>query len=200
MTCHFRCSCGRIAGEIVDPRDSWHLLCYCRDCRAYAHALGNGAEILDEYGGTHVVGVRPRQLRLLRGAEVLCCLSLTPRGLLRWYAGCCGSALINTPRDPRLPYVGLVHTCLSSSLASLEQSFGPVRYQANKGGATRPPPRLAKAPALALAGLYVALLRGRIGGSWRLTPLFDPTTREPVAKPRILSPEQLGRARELAAA
>lgn len=100
MTCQFRCQCGRIAGEIVDPRDSWHLLCYCRDCRAYAHALEKGAEVLDEFGGTHVIGVRPRQLRLLRGTEVLRCLSLTPRGLLRWYAGWCGSP-ISIPRAIR---------------------------------------------------------------------------------------------------
>ena len=62
------------------------------------------------------------------------------------------------PRDPRLPYVGLVHTCVSSSPEALERSFGPVRYQANRNHATRPPPRLAPLPTLALAGVLFSLV------------------------------------------
>jgi hypothetical protein len=196
----FRCRCGRIAGEILDPHDSWHLLCYCRDCRAYAHALGKAAEVLDAHGGTHVLAVRPRQLTIMRGKEALACLSLTERGLLRWYAGCCGTALLNTPRNPRVAYAGLVHTCLADSAEALERRFGPVRYQAFTKHAPRDPPRIARSSRRALAGLVVALLRGRLGGSWRLTPFFDTATGTPVVEPRVLSPDALARARAGAAA
>lgn len=195
MSYTFRCRCGRLAGEILDPLDSWHVACYCRDCQAYAHALGRPGEVLDAHGGTRIVALRPRQLRFTRGHEVLCCLSLTPKGLLRWYAGCCGTPVANTPRDRHVAYAGLVHSCLAPSLDALERSFGRLRYQANVQHATSPPPRLAGGGKLALAGLMVALLRGRIGGSWRLTPFFDPTTGEPAAKPRVLTPAQLETAR-----
>jgi hypothetical protein len=200
MSITFRCRCGRIAGEILDPQDSWHFLCYCRDCRAYAHALGKASEVLDAWGGTHVLAVRPRQLTLTRGQEALACLSLTERGLLRWYAGCCGTALLNTPRNPRLAYAGLVHTCLAESAEALERRFGPVRHQAFTKHATSDPPRIARGSTTALASLVVALLRGRLGGSWRLTPFFDVATGEPVVKPRVLTGEELARARAGAAA
>jgi hypothetical protein len=72
---------------------------------------------------------------------LLRCLSLSEKGLLRWYAGCCGTALANTPRNPRIANVGLMHTCITGSL---ESSFGPVRFQAFRGSAVQRPPRLAR--------------------------------------------------------
>jgi len=195
VTLSLRCGCGRLAGEIVDPRDSWHVVCYCRDCQAYAHALGQPQEVLDEHGGTHIVAVRPRQVHITRGREVLSCVSLAPGGLLRWYAGCCGTPLAHTPRDPHTPYVGLVHSALADSPAGLERTYGPVRYRANRRGARGRAPANPAGSTVALAGILFALFRGRYGGSWRLTPFFEAGTSKPVARPRVLSPEQLQRVR-----
>ncbi len=194
MTRAFRCRCGRVAGEIVDGRDTRLMVCYCNDCQAYAHALGKADEMLDECGGTLVLGVRPRQLQLNRGREVLCCLSLTSKGLLRWYAGCCGTPIANTMRNPRIAHVGLLHTCLSGSRSSVESSYGPVRMRGFVKHATQPPVLKASGTFAAVLGLAASLLHARLTGSYRITPFFD-SAGNPVVLPRVLSTGELKQAR-----
>ncbi len=196
MTQPFRCRCGRLAGEIIDSRDSRLLVCYCNDCQAYAHALGNAEEILDDCGGTLVLSVRPRPRRLSRGREVLCCLSLTSKGLLRWYAGCCGTPIANTMRNFRFAHVGLIHSCLGSSMATVENSYGPVRMQGFVKHATRQPPLRATRRLSAVIGLAATLLNARLSGSYKLTPFFD-VDGTPIVTPRVLSAEQLAEARTM---
>jgi hypothetical protein len=146
--------------------------------------------MLDEHGGTLVLGLQPRQIRFNRGREVLRCLSLTPQGLLRWYAGCCGTAIGNTMRSRRFAYVGMIHTCLAASPAAVEGSFGPVRMLGFRKQATRPPPRRAQGTSTAALGLLAALLIG----TYKITPFFT-ASGEPVVPPRVLSAAQLERAR-----
>jgi len=67
-------------------------VCYCRDCQAFAHFLGKVDAILDERGGSEIIQVLPRNLTFTQGIELLACMRLTEKGLLRWYAACC-----NTP-------------------------------------------------------------------------------------------------------
>lgn len=185
-----RCRCGALQGWIERPRAACRAVCYCGDCQAYARFLGPQAGVLDERGGTEVAATLATRVRFTQGVEQLRCMSLSPRGLLRWYAGCCRTAIGNTPRDARLPYAGLVHSALGATAAEREAAFGPVRMVVNTASATAPVAATPLATFLGVARLAPALLAARLGGGWRESPFLRPGTTEPVVPPQVLTREQ----------
>lgn len=118
-----RCRCAQVRGAARTERAYTRATCYCRDCRAYARFLG--ADVLDAHGGTDIVPLAPSGLRLIAGLEALACVSLGPRGLLRWYAACCRTPIANTPRQAQTPYVGLFGAAFDVPPAALDDAFGP---------------------------------------------------------------------------
>jgi len=187
MSHPLRCRCGTVRGELSSTQRTLHAVCYCRDCQAFAHALGEAGAILDDAGGTEVVATRAGNVRFTAGTEALACLSLTERGLLRWYARCCRTPIANTPRDMRLPYAGVMHNCLAPSRTALAAAFGPVRMRVNTGRAKGPVEEPAVLQWLALMRIGPGLLWSRLTGGWRSTPFFDAAQRRPIAEPRVLS-------------
>jgi hypothetical protein len=183
----FQCRCGAFAGEI-SPGPVLHAVCYCRDCRAYAIHLGQQAA-LDGLGGTEVVATQARFVRFTRGTPRLACLSLSERGVLRWYAGCCRTPIANTTRDWRLPYVGFVHTCLQKPL---ESSFPSVQMHVNTKSAKGEVP-VRRMQLFTLLGFMPRLLMARFTGSYRQTPFFT-AEGTPVARVEVLTPAERERA------
>ena len=169
--------------------------CYCRDCQAYAHALGNPGQVLDAQGGTDIVATLQQHLRFTEGIETLACLSLTEKGLLRWHASCCNTPIGNTARDPKLSYLGLVHSCLGPNPAALDADFGPSHIAISTQHAKGP----VKASRLAFlsgtARIIGTVLWARLTGGWKRSPLFRHPDAQPVVPPRVLSPEELAKAR-----
>jgi len=100
-----RCACGRLEGHVAATHRAGRAICYCRDCQAFARFLGSPEATLDVLGGTDIITTAPRFVQFTAGTEQLQCMSLGPRGLLRWYAGCCRTPIGNTPRNPKLSYV-----------------------------------------------------------------------------------------------
>ena len=184
---------GRSQALVSHPEKARRGVCYCRDCQAYAHALARDSGILDAQGGTDVVATMQSNVTLTHGTEALACLSLSPNGLLRWYASCCNTPIANTTRNRRMSYVGLVHTCLHDASESLDEAFGPVRMRVNTRSARGPVKSTPFGTLTAVAGLSLALVRARIDGSYRRTPFFD-SDGMPVASPRILTREERARA------
>jgi hypothetical protein len=178
---------------VIQTGSETHGVCYCRDCQAYARALGQEREVLDAMGGTEVVGVAPRNVVFTEGRESLACLSLTEEGLLRWYAGCCDTPIGNTPRDFKMSFVGVIHTCLRHSTRSIEDSFGPVRMRANIKDAKGKPDPMRMSTAVRLVPFAVSLLRARWSGAYRSTPFFSEGGTA-VVTPRVLSKIELERA------
>jgi len=185
-----RCRCGRLDGRVSHPEQVNRAVCYCRDCQAFAHFLGEPGDVLDELGGTDLIQTLPRYVRFTAGVESLACMSLSDRGLLRWYADCCRTPIGNTPRDFRLSFVGLFHACLRAPGESLGPSFGPVRMRVFVKGARATPPSLPWRSRLAFLPLLPRLLRARLDGSYRRTPFFHADSGVPVATPTVLSAEQ----------
>ena len=184
MSHRFQCVCGTVAGEIAEPRRAMRAVCYCRDCRAYAHLLGHPERVLDALGGTDIVATHSKHVRFTQGAAALACLSLSPRGLLRWYASCCDTPIANTPRDAKLPYAGFVHTCLERP-DPLERSFPRVEMRVNTKSALATPPRDNSVRAFArFAAMVARLATARWRGDWRASPFFD-AQGQPVAPVRV---------------
>lgn len=179
-----RCACGRLKGTLAAGAKYMRAVCYCRDCQAYAEALGEPGKVLDANGGTDVVASLQAHVRFTDGAGQLACLSLTERGLLRWYAACCDTPIANTPRDPKISYVGIIHTALGRDARRLDSTFGPPRLATNVGTARGAVASSGIRTLTATLRIITRVVRARIDGSWRRSPFFDNDLR-PVVKPRV---------------
>ena len=183
-----QCQCGTLKGTLSHPERVNRVVCYCRDCQAFAHFLGRAAETLDPQGGTDVIQTLPARLTFTTGQEVLACVRLSEKGLVRWYAKCCNTPIGNTLMDFRISFIGLVHNCLQTPDKSLDASFGPVRMwsftKGAKGGEVKSKPLAMTAGLLRMIAM---LTRARITGAYKRTPLFSPDTGAPIAAPKILS-------------
>lgn len=188
MTIQVRCRCGQVGGRMVPERAYARATCYCRDCQAYARFIGQPGT-MDAAGGTDIVAMAPDGLHIDHGHDQVACMSLGPRGLLRWYAACCRTPLANTGRDAGMYYTGLVTTCLAAPDAELDARLGPRdRIAINPASARAPvdatPWRLLTSGARIFTGIVVAQLRTRRAGA----PFFDPQGR-PVATPEVIGHE-----------
>jgi hypothetical protein len=194
MSHPFQCRCGALQGEVAEPGQGVRAVCYCKDCQAYARLLGEPQRVLDALGGTDMVATQSTCVRFTAGVENLACLSLSPRGLLRWYASCCGTPIANTPRDWRLPYAGMVHTALRQP-QPLERSFPRVQMQVNTKSAHGKPPPVNKVAGMArLARLMLRLAAARLRGRHTDTPFFD-TQGKPVVEVTVAPREAVEAAR-----
>ena len=190
----FACRCGHLQGTLLRDAQATRLTCYCSDCQTYAHALGNAAQVLNAQGGTEVVATLQQHLVFTSGTESLACMSLSPNGLLRWYASCCNTPIASITRDPKLSYVGIVHTCLGDASARAA-AFGPASFPVNtkhaKGHvATNSPGTL-----LRMARIIGAVVGARLSGAWKHSPFFGPDHSTPVAAVQVLTREERERAR-----
>ena len=95
------CRCGTVRGLVENGRRANPIVCYCQDCKAFAHFLGRADEILDERGGSEVVQTLPQYVTFTQGAERLTCIRLSQSGPLRWYATCCNAPIGNTAASRR---------------------------------------------------------------------------------------------------
>ncbi|AKC88070.1 DUF6151 family protein [Pseudoxanthomonas suwonensis] len=187
MATELRCRCGQLRGEVDLARAHARATCYCRDCQAFARFLGQPV-VLDASGGTDIVAAAPDAVRITAGAGHLAAMSMSPKGLLRWYAACCRTPLANTPRDPKVYYAGVVTACLAPG--AVDATLGPRdRIVVNTGSATAP---VQKASLRFLLGglrifgpVALARLRGRRSGA----PFFDEAGR-PARDPEVITRER----------
>ncbi|HUD41032.1 MAG TPA: DUF6151 family protein [Dokdonella sp.] len=183
-----RCRCGQVRGAARTERAYTRATCYCRDCRAYARFLG-GSDVLDAHGGTDLVPIAPAGLRLIAGLEALACVSLGPRGLLRWYAACCRAPIANTPRQAQTPYVGVFASAFDVPAEALDAALGPrgalVIHAGSARGDVAPTRwRFALGGLRIVAGMTAARLRGEPPAAF-----FD-TSGRPIRHVRELTLEE----------
>ncbi|MDB5792838.1 MAG: hypothetical protein JWQ80_2862 [Massilia sp.] len=189
MGIRMRCRCGKLQGEVDARRVAARAVCYCKDCQAFARFLKSQERVLDASGGTEVAATLPAAVRFTQGLEHLACMSLSPKGIYRWYAKCCATPLGNTPRNPKVAYVGLVRACLDAAPGELDRALGHTRISVNRASAHGPTTATPVATALALASIGAMLVKARLGGGWRENPFFD-ASGVPVRAPRVLTPEE----------
>lgn len=189
MMIALRCRCGQLRGQVDTARVAARAVCYCKDCQAYGRFLGS-AGILDAAGGTEVAATLPAAVRFEAGQEHLACMSLSPKGLYRWYAGCCRTPIGNTPRDPRSAYVGLVRACLDAPDAELERLLGPLRCRVETRSASAPVASNGLSTAKVVGKVGWMLVKARLGGGYRDNPFFQAGTDRPVRAVQVLTLEE----------
>jgi hypothetical protein len=177
-----QCRCGTLKGYVSDPDRANHCMCYCRSCKAFAHFLGRADDILDAQGGSEIIQTIPAHVTFTQGLEVIACMRLTEKGLMRWYTTCCNTPIGNTHANFRLSFVGLVHNVLEGS-GSLDEAFGPIRMWANTKGAKGQVPAKSFAGMMHIMGM---LARARLDGSYKHTAFFSADTGIPIVTPKVL--------------
>jgi hypothetical protein len=149
--------------------------------------LGRADEILDSNGGSDVIQTVPANVTFTEGQQVLACMRLSEKGLVRWYANCCNTPIGNTLANYRISFIGLVHSCLKDPHRTLTESFGPVRMRSFTKGAKV----AVKSDSIAMIGgilrFTAMVMRARISGDYKRTALFSPDTGDPVVAPKTLS-------------
>ncbi|WP_031293871.1 DUF6151 family protein [Leptolyngbya sp. Heron Island J] len=190
MSHPIQCRCGCLKGTVDDVTHANRVICYCRDCQAFAHFLGKGSEILDRHGGTGIVQTLPKNISFTQGTEVLACMRLTETGLLRWYTTCCNTPIGNTLPIYKMSFIGLIHTCLESSEITLDNAFGATCVHVNttysQGEIKANPVDLI----VTIIRNVTRVFRARIDGSYKQTPFFLADSGIPIVSPKILSHQE----------
>jgi hypothetical protein len=185
-----QCRCGQVKGFVEISGVENHCLCYCKDCQAYAHFLGDASSILDEWGGSEIVQTAPARIEFTQGLGQLACMRLTGKGLLRWYARCCKTPIANTPANYKVSFAGVVHCCLAGGREAVGKSFGPISLCINTKSASAPNPPPQEGMFKGVMKILGALAAARLGGRYRNSPFFSADEGKPVAVPRVLSAEE----------
>jgi hypothetical protein len=175
----FSCACGALSGHIeaASVKQGTRLRCHCTDCRAVE--LYHGAP--DPKGsGVDLLQLNPDMVVIDRGADQLHLLQLSPKGLYRWYSGCCGTPLFNGLRNPRLPFIAV-----RTALFSEPDRLGRVVAEAFIPQPGKPPRH--KGAARMTMKLASRMISAWVSGRWRQTAFFDGQSGRPVAEPHVLS-------------
>jgi len=189
-----QCRCGTLQGYVSPPDMAARAVCYCKDCQAFAHFLERPDDaVLNELGGTEIVAMLPKDVHFTQGLGALVCMSLSDRGLLRWYTSCCNTPIGNTPRDLKTSYVGLVHSCLAKRAPSLQDSFGPVRMVLQTNSAKGKVKSTPVSNFVTLLTIMKSVIAARISGSYRNNPFFDKDSGTPIKQPRALTKAERAR-------
>jgi hypothetical protein len=186
MSVPIGCTCGAVRGELDPGAVYAPVVCYCRDCRAFARVLGR-PDILDAAGGTDIVTMRPSGLRLLKGRDRVACLSLSPNGPLRWHTACCNTPIGNTARNPAVPYVGIPVAGLGVGEVDIERVFGSRPMVVHAGSATSQVRRTPLRTGIGVARIACGVLMAKLA-SGRAHPFFK--DGHPLAEPRVLTLEE----------
>lgn len=191
-----RCRCGALQGQITLGEPTSRMVCYCKDCQAFARYLGPAGRVLDAQGGSDVVQLAPHRIRFTQGIEHLAVMRLSPKGMLRWYAACCRTPVGNTMTTRNMPFTGLIAQCLDS--APLDPAFGTVMATANTQSALgERKPRAHGLPAALLRILRI-VAGSRLSGRHKVNPFFT-AAGTPVAEPTVLGAEERARLDQVSA-
>jgi hypothetical protein len=180
-----QCRCGTIKGWVSDTHSANRVVCYCRDCQAFARFLGQEGETLDAQGGSEVVQILPKNVTFTQGTDALACMRLTNKGMVRWYAGCCKTPIGNTLENYKISFIGLLHNCLETPERSLQDSFGAIRTYAYPQGAIGDPKPTPAGMGATIRWFVKTILKARLNGDYKRTPFFR--DGKPIAIPRVIS-------------
>lgn len=180
----FSCACGTLKGVLHEaaPENGCHLLCFCKDCRAFARHMGQ-MDALEPGGGSPLVQVLPARIEITQGADRIACLRLSPKGLHRWYAACCNTPIANTVGSSRMPLAGMWRPLFGEI-----EAFGPVTTLGFTKAALPGGPRKDKGLGKMFGGLLKRALAAYLNGTARQSPFFD-RAGAPVVTPELISKE-----------
>src|SRR5262245_40659587 len=172
----------------VAPSAGFRLVCYCKDCQAFARFLER-PDVLDAAGGTDIFQMPTGRVRFTAGTDAVRCVRFSSK-VLRWYTDCCRTPIGNTAAGPRFPVVGLIHSFMSHEAdgRSRDGVLGPPLCGLYERSAGSPPPNVPAPPSLRIFALRASRILGWwLRGLGRPTPFFHDHTNAPLSVPRVLT-------------
>ena len=189
-----RCRCGRVRGVAngVSPTAGFRVVCYCKDCQAFARFLGR-ADVLDKAGGTDIFQIPPQRIKVTSGRDAVRCLRLDSQGVYRWYADCCRTPIGNT-MGPRVPMIGVIHSFMDHQADGRPRDvvLGPPLCRIFEHSAIGPlPPTAPPPPSFGVSLRRVSkLIVWSARGLARPNPFFDESTSAPCSIPRVATMQE----------
>lgn len=180
-----QCDCGNFKGRVknASPKSGNHIVCYCKDCQAFAQFLNKTDTVLDTNGGSELFQVPQASIEITNGHEHIKLMRLSEKGLNRWYADCCKSPIGNTMGSSS-PFAGLLTYSMKVD-ADLRQKTGPIRgYFFMKSAKGTVPDAIKKigTPFSMLMKLLWQMIVWKVKGLNNPSPFFD-ADGKPVAEP-----------------
>lgn len=174
-TLTFACACGQVEGQLdaVSAANTTHLACYCDSCRMSYAAAG-----LDAPNRAELLQIMPHRVRFTKGLAHIAPIRLTPKGVLRWRATCCGTPLGTTPGTPKVPLFGLLTDRLTGTTA-----LGPLvayAFVPQGDGKTRH-----DGFGQLLRKTVWTMLKTRLSGRWKTNPFFEGLA--PIKAPELVT-------------
>lgn len=186
------CSCGAVKGVALNitPSSGNRVVCCCSGCQAFVTYLERD-DVLDQFGGTDLYQTSQSQIRIDQGNEQLKSVRMTPKGVLRWYAGCCNTPIGNT-MSAGVPFVGVIGDFLK--VDNRERDLGPVRAYVQLQHAKGEPDYPHGAQKFPL-GITLRIARKML--AWKLTGKSRPSSffdddGKPVSKPTLADQSRSG--------
>jgi len=148
----------------ITPAAGTQLQCYCDDCRRAIVWLGQPDP---GEGGVTYYQTTPNRVCFEKGGDSLRAFTWKNPKLLRWYAPCCNTPLLNTLNSPKWAFVSVITNRIDDAA-----SLGPVKTRAfiPQGNGKRTNEGLIPF----LAGFAKRVISGRLSGDWKVTPFFTP--------------------------
>ena len=175
------CACGQVQATLdIQAAKGECLVCYCADCRRFAHAHAHSDEVLDDAGGTTLYHARAGALRIVSGKDWLRAVHMTDKPTLRWVAGCCDMPLWSTHATGRVPYLSIV---ASAFLPEARDAIGSPVCSVWTSSATGQPHAPERRMPIAIARIAKRVAADTLSGGRRASPLFDPKTFAPIVEP-----------------
>jgi len=128
-----RCGATHVRADVPGATAGTRLICYCKDCQTAARLHSEADDMLSPAGGTNIWQTTPDRVEIVTGAEHLKVIRLSPKGLMRWHAGCCGTPMFNTLPNVKLPFLGMI--LRQSTRAEADAVYGKIRCHASTGSA-----------------------------------------------------------------
>ena len=185
-TVALECRCGKVRGMAsgITPSSGNRVVCCCSDCQAFVNELER-SDTLDQFGGSELYQTSQSQVKIVEGADQLQCLRLSPKGLLRWYTGCCNTPVANTI-NASMPFVGIMTGFMKD--IDRESVLGPVRAYVQTQHAIGTPDYPHSALKFPL-GITLRIIRKMLG--WKIRGMHKPSAffradGTPVSKPTVL--------------
>jgi len=183
-----KCDCGEVQGvaKNITPSNGIRVTCCCDDCQGFAKHLANPEATLDEFGGTEIFQTSQSQVVIEQGSEHLRAVKLKPKGLIRWYAGCCRTPIGNTISGA-MPFVGLIHRFIDNA-EQRDADLGPVRVYVQAQHALKTPthPNTSQKFPLGITFTIIGkMLMWKVRGMQKPSAFFDVDGRA-VCKPELL--------------
>lgn len=181
------CECGQLQGYVVPGGTCSRVLCYCKDCQAFAYYLNRQDTVLNVQGGTHLVQLSPHRVVFIQGQQQLASIRLSPNGLIRWFASCCNTPVGNTLSTPNVAFVGLVDNILNT--AAIPNDFPgkmAVVHTDSAQGTPKPTPKGLPGTVWRFTKLAV---KGRFSKHHQQSPFFN-DAGQPIVEPHVLDHTQ----------